>query len=157
MFISRTPWNKQPSLSLSVLPTQGLASAGYKNPSVSRWGSIIVAKAHGLKDSYSALSLFALLLALFIHHICTRCSKETLHHLSYAGFSALQLKNLSARKVTGSQYIFPSGVSEALNQGDFSCGIAGQWKYIHLTSITSYITCQHLQRNYLIRLLCERD
>lgn len=36
MFISRTPRNKQPSLSLSVLPTQGPASAGYKNPSVSR-------------------------------------------------------------------------------------------------------------------------
>lgn len=36
MFISRTPRNKQPSLGLSVLPTQGPASAGYKNPSVSR-------------------------------------------------------------------------------------------------------------------------
>lgn len=98
MFISRTPRNKQPSLSLSVLPTQGPASAGYKNPSVSRWGSIIVAKAHGLKDSYSAPSLFASLSALFIHQMCTRCSEETLHHLSCAGVSALLLKSLQSTK-----------------------------------------------------------
>lgn len=98
MFISRTPRNKQPSLSLSVLPTQGPASAGYKNPSVSRWGSIIVAKAHGLKDSYSAPSLFASLSALFIHQMCTRCSEETLHHLPCAGVSALLLKNLRFTK-----------------------------------------------------------
>lgn len=94
MFISRTPWNKQPSLGLSVLPTQGSASAGYKNLSVSRWASIIVAKAHGLKDSYSAPSLFVLLSALFIHQICTRCSEEALHHLYLSGARAALFKKL---------------------------------------------------------------
>lgn len=108
MFISRMPWNKQPSLCLSVLPTQGPASAGYKNPSVSRWASIIVAKAHSLKDSYSAPSLFVLLPALFIHQICTRCSKKALHHLFFAGARAALFRK--PRPVLWSEHIFNAGV-----------------------------------------------
>lgn len=122
MFISRTPRNKQPSLSLSVLPTQGPASAGYKNPSVSRWGSIIVAKAHGLKDSYSALSLFALLSALFIHQMCTRCSEETLHHLSCARVSALLLKNLQSTKLRDHLSIY-------IQIWHLSTTKSGKWNY----------------------------
>lgn len=132
MFISRTPRNKQPSLSLSVLPTQGPASAGYKNPSVSRWGSIIVAKAHGLKDSYSTLSLFASLPALFIHQMCTRCSEETLHHLSCAGVSALLLKNHRSTKSR-------DHLSILMQIWRLSTTKSGKWKHF------LQVTCQHLQ------------
>lgn len=66
MFISRTPREKQPSPTLSVLLAQGPVSAGYKNPSVSRWASIIVGKARSWKDSYSAVLLFVLLSASFL-------------------------------------------------------------------------------------------
>lgn len=132
MFISRTPRNKQPSLSLSVLPTQGPASAGYKNPSVSRWGSIIVAKAHGLKDSYSAPPLFASLSALFIHQMCTRCSEETLHHLSCAGVSALLLKNLQSTKSHGHLSIY-------IQIWRLSTTKSGKWKHF------LQVKCQHFQ------------
>lgn len=67
MFISRTPPDKQPSPGPVSSAAQGSASAGYKNPSVSRRDSIIVAKAQSWKDSSGALSLFVLLSASFVY------------------------------------------------------------------------------------------
>lgn len=144
MFISRTPRNKQPSLGLSVLPTQGPASAGYKNPSVSRWGSIIVAKAHSLKDSYSAQSVFVLLSALFIHQISTRRSEEALHHLYFAGSNETLLRNLwPASHMIPSIYIFKYG--DQYNQLEYMPNIfhfSGLflWYYRSNTNLTLPIT-----------------
>lgn len=80
MFISRTPRDKQPSPSLSLLLLKAQPAQVIKIlPSQGEITLCLVAKAQSWKDSYSAPSLFVLLSGLpflpsFIYQICASCT-----------------------------------------------------------------------------------
>lgn len=133
MFISRTPRNKQPSLGLSVLPTQGSASAGYKNPSVSRWASIIVAKSTQFKRQLQRSVAFVLLSALFIHQICTRCTEEALHHLSFTR----AIQEAQASHVIRSET--SAGVSRTIKSDSFNVKT-----HFHIKVKTLTVQCKNM-------------
>lgn len=81
MFISRTAPDKQPSPGSVSSAAQGPASAGYKNPSVSRRDSIIVAKSTELKRQLQrsvALALgFLCLFIIFVQDVLKQLLPQT--------------------------------------------------------------------------------